>query len=116
MPLDRDIDIPDVLRPGFPSSANARLSLGLGLGPLDVSPTLHNQPTTTIRLISNANFDCGAGKNGIHQLDHLKTTSVFDDDLKAGKPAGESKLLVRFISMLILVMAQTKMKHLNCSL
>jgi hypothetical protein len=96
MSLDRDIGIPDVLRPGFPASVNSRLSLGLGLGVL--SPT----PSTTIRLISNnANLSYSAGKNGTTQQQPFKTTSVFGDDLKAGKRVGmnsEGQLSVRLIS------------------
>ena len=88
MPLDRDvIDIPDVLRPGFPSPANAQLSLRLGL---DVF-TPSNQPTTTIKLIpdpfSNPDSCYGAGKNGTPQLQLSKTTSVLGDDVRAGKRA-----------------------------
>ena len=103
MPFDRDIEIPDVLRPGFPASANARQSLESGLGVL--TPARQNQPTTTIRLIanpfSNVDLSYGARKNGTPHMQSLKTTRVFDDDLKAGKHARKNsggQLLVRFIS------------------
>ena len=94
MSLDRNIEIPDVLRPGFPASraasANSRLSLGLGLGVLG-TPTSQNQPSTTIRLISNnANLSYYTGKNGTPQMQPFKTTSVCGDDLKAGKRAGRN--------------------------
>ena len=92
MSLDRDIEIPlpgHVLRPGIPAPANARLSLGLGLG-APSTPTRQNQPTTTIRLISNtfsnADFNYGAGKNGTPQLQPFKTT--FDLILDSPTPTG----------------------------
>ena len=84
------MEIPDVLRPGFPASVNSRLNLGLGLGVLTPCPTgqPENQPSTTIRLISN-NASYYAGKNGTSQLRPFATTSVNGDDLKAaGKRAG----------------------------
>ena len=90
--LDRDMEIPlpgHVLRPGIPAPANARLSLGLGLG-VPTTPTRQNQPTTTIRLISNpfsnADFSYGAGKNGTPQLQPFKTT--FDLVLDSPTPTG----------------------------
>ena len=55
MSMDRSIEIPlpgHVLQPGIPAPANAWLSLGLELG-APSTPTRQNQPTTTIRLISN---------------------------------------------------------------
>lgn len=86
------MEIPNVLRPGFPASVNSRLNLGLGLGVLTPCPTgqPENQPSTTIRLISNnANLSYYAGKNGTSQLRPFATTSVNGDDLKAaGKRAG----------------------------
>lgn len=92
MSLDRDIEIPlpgHVLRPGIPAPANARLSLGLGLA-VPSTPTRQNQPTTTIRLISNpfsnADFSYGAGKNGTPQLQPFKTT--FDLILDSPTPTG----------------------------
>ena len=91
MPLDGDMEIPlpgHVLRPGIPAPANARLSLGLGLG-APSTPTRQNQPTTTIRLISNpfsnADFSNGAGKNGTPQLQPFKTT--FDLILDSPTPS-----------------------------
>lgn len=78
-----------VLRPGVPAPANARLSLGLGLG-IPSTPTRKNQPTTTIRLISNpfSNADVSntAGKNGTPQLQPFKTT--FDLILDSPTPTG----------------------------
>jgi len=78
--LDGDVEIPlpgHVLRPGIPAPANARLSLGLGLG-VPSTPTRQNQPTTTIRLISNpfpsVDFGYGAGENGTPQLQPFNTT------------------------------------------
>ena len=92
MSLDRDIDIPlpgHVLRPGIPAPANARLSLGLGLGAPN-TPTRQNQPTTTIRLISNpfsnTDFSYSAGKNGTPQLQPFQTT--FDLILDSPTPTG----------------------------
>ena len=92
MSLDGDTEIPlpgHVLRPGIPAPANARLSLGLGLG-VPSTPTRQNQPTTTIRLISNpfsnANFSYSAGKNGTPQLQPFKTT--FDLILDSPTPTG----------------------------
>ena len=78
-----------VLRPGIPAPANARLSLGLGLG-VPSTPTRQDQPTTTIRLISNpfsnADFTYDAGKNGTPQLQPFKTT--FDLILDSPTPTG----------------------------
>ena len=92
MSLDKDIEIPlpgHVLRPGIPAPANARLSLGLGLG-VPTTPTRQDQPTTTIRLVSNpfsnADFSYGAGENGTPQLQPFKTTF----DLVLDSPTGSS--------------------------
>ena len=121
MPVDRGIDIPNVLRPGFQAPAKAQLNLDLGLGVLTPSP--QNQPTTTIRLISNADFSYGGGKNGTPQMQPFKTARVFADDLKARKRVrinSEGQLSTGLIPnpfpMLISVTTQAKMEHLNGSL
>ena len=95
--------IPDILRPGFPAPANARLSLGLEPGVL--TPTCQNHPTSTIKLISkpfsNTNFNSGAVKNGKPQLQPFETKSVLVNDPKSGKRArkdSDSQLLARLIS------------------
>ena len=94
MSFDGDTEIPlpgHVLRPGIPAPANARLSLGLGLG-APSTPTRQNQPTTTIRLISNlfpnTNTGYGAGENGTPQLQPFKTS--FDLILGSPTPDGVS--------------------------
>ncbi|RDB28311.1 hypothetical protein Hypma_001307 [Hypsizygus marmoreus] len=66
------------LRPGIPVPANARLSLGLNL---PSTPTRKDQPTTTIRLISNhASSESAYGRTP--QLKPFKTSF----DLVLGSP------------------------------
>lgn len=59
------------LRPGVPAPVNARLSLGLGLG-APTTPTRADQPTTTIRLISNPQSTDNDGNNYIGRTPQLK--------------------------------------------
>ncbi|TFK67644.1 hypothetical protein BDN72DRAFT_859016 [Pluteus cervinus] len=56
LPLEDAEPLPGhYLRPGLPAPDNARLSLGLGLT-APITPSRKDQPTTTIRLISNPTY------------------------------------------------------------
>ncbi|KAG6909746.1 hypothetical protein DXG01_015734 [Tephrocybe rancida] len=68
------------LRPGVPAPDNARLSLGLNA---PATPT-RDQPTTTIRLISNPTSNSPYGRTP--QLKPFKTS--FELDLGSPQPAG----------------------------
>ena len=69
---------------------------------------------------SNVDFGYGAGENGTPELQPSKITSVFGNAVERARMDSEGQLSVGLISnpfpMLILVMAQAKMEHLNCSL
>ncbi|KAF8964761.1 hypothetical protein BDZ97DRAFT_1814361 [Flammula alnicola] len=93
MSIDGTSEVPlpgHALRPGIQAPANARLSLGLGLG-APTTPTRQAQPTTTIRLVSNPLLNPGnsfalnypSGENGTPQLKPFKTTF----DISFGSPA-----------------------------